>query len=279
MLTVLGPKPDTGIGMGASLAVSVPYMALLFFSSSGISKMMMMIHAEVKTCLSSSWIIKHSSEVTGAQSDILSNSLIWELICDHDLYGGWNSCLNPMVYHFSGGLFTCIYCIGTVFLHEFNSISILIMFTKWWLEWEIFSNVIFLGSLFSQGTTGTVGRHLPAAEGKQGNIWGCIRGRYGGAAQTLLHLRPPFAVPNMWGLIKDYSRHQILQQTPSQYSVQMTTRLSYTVHSILNYSQVFLTWHAFFVVLCCFVALVTTKEDQRSWTATSAEQDLVNMCK
>lgn len=43
--------------------------------------------------------------------------------------------------------------------------------------------------LFSrQGATWPAGRHLPAAARQQGDVWGGVRGRHRGAAQTLLHL-------------------------------------------------------------------------------------------
>lgn len=32
-----------------------------------------------------------------------------------------------------------------------------------------------------QGAAGAVGCHLPAAERQQGDVWGCFRGRHGGA--------------------------------------------------------------------------------------------------
>ncbi|XP_041715052.1 uncharacterized protein LOC121547712 isoform X3 [Coregonus clupeaformis] len=42
----------------------------------------------------------------------------------------------------------------------------------------------------TEGATGAAGSHLPAAEGEPGDVWGGVRGRRGGATQTLLHLNP-----------------------------------------------------------------------------------------
>lgn len=47
-----------------------------------------------------------------------------------------------------------------------------------------------LSPLTSQGATGAAGGHLPTAEGEPGGSGGGDGGRHGGAAQTLLALRP-----------------------------------------------------------------------------------------
>lgn len=122
------------------------------------------------------------------------------------------------------------------------------------------SPFLFPSYLSSQGATWTAGRHLPAAEREQGDIWGGVGGRHGGAAQTLLHLRlfsdsmccdPAF---DLWALLKDYS------STPNT-SINLFTVFNTAVQSTQQLCV--LIWHN--LLLCHIYLSAVRRLNQSSW--------------
>lgn len=107
-------------------------------------------------------------------------------------------------------------------------------------------------TLSSQGATRAAGRHLPAAERKQGDVRGRVGGRHGGAAPALLHL----------SLLSDSPRcHPASDRALYPERYWRTLINSFTMfHSALPSTQqpTFLIWLPLFVVLCCFVAVPST---------------------